>query len=396
MDENVRKDKIVKQMTDVVFKPTELELKSVEEKAIKVPLDKIMSYGTNFAMVASALTSAIKSAQTTGETLYRATDASGKAVKLTQAFNDGSGLLGSGFDAAKGFQQFRFHEVAGAGQAATVINPALIVAAGAIVQINMKLDAIQDTQRAMFDYLKEQDHAKQMGDLRQLAEVLNDYKYNWDNEYYRNDKIQLVQDIKRSAEQKIVQYHDLTEKEINKESFLHFGKDAEEKAKTAAGYLKEYQTALFLYSFSTFLEKILNENFQKEPLNSAIERIHERSDEYRILCERCQKQIERVADTTIEVGVLNGIAGAAGFLGNAIKHTPIGEHTLIDEGLIGASRGVGGFKWDQVNSVRDLLVVPDDNISQPFVDSLNVTSRLYNNDAELLTDGKDIYLLSNE
>lgn len=396
MEDKDRKDKIIKQVTDIEFKPTEIELSSIEKKVAKVPLDKIANYGTNMAMVASTLSSVVKSASATGGILYRATDAAGNAVKLTQAFNDGSGLLGSVTDAVNGFQQFRFHEVAGAGQVASAINPVLIVAAAAIVQINMKLDAIQDTQKAMFDYLKAQDHAKQMGDLRQLAEVLNDYKYNWENENYRNDKVQLVQDIKRSAEQKIIQYHDLIEKEIAKESFLHLRKDAKEKAEKAAEYLREYQIAIYLYSFSTFLEKILNGNFQKEAIDATVQRILERSNEYHVLCDKCQEQIKSETDTTIETGILTGLSVATNFLGKAVEKTQIGDNTQIDEALIGAGKGIGNFNKEQIDNVRNLLVDPSDNISQPFVDSLNETSRLYNSDLELLTDGEDVYLLSDK
>ena len=109
-------------------------------------------------------------------------------MRVLQAFNDGSGIMGSYRDAAKGFGQARFH-LAGpqASKVMTTVpyDPTALFMAAALMQINRKLDDIKQTQQEMFDYLKDKDRAKLRGNLDTLRDVLDNYRFNWDNETYK-------------------------------------------------------------------------------------------------------------------------------------------------------------------------------------------------------------------
>lgn len=53
------------------------------------------------------------------------------------------------------------------------------------------------------------EEAKLKGNINVLADILNNYKFNWDNDKYKDHKHILVQDIKREAEQSIILYQEL-------------------------------------------------------------------------------------------------------------------------------------------------------------------------------------------
>ena len=67
------------------------------------------------------------------------------------------------------------------------INPMMMAMAVMMVQVNQKLDAIQKTQQDILSFLQEDKKAKLQGDLNMLSDILDKYKFNWDNDQYRNN-----------------------------------------------------------------------------------------------------------------------------------------------------------------------------------------------------------------
>lgn len=67
-----------------------------------------------------------------------------------------------------------------------------------------------------------------------MEDVLNNYKFNWDNEKYKTNKHIHVQEIKREAEQSIIFYRERIVKKMNKKIgnlFIHHDQDVK-------GYVK--------------------------------------------------------------------------------------------------------------------------------------------------------------
>ena len=67
------------------------------------------------------------------------------------------------------------------------INPMMMAFAVMMVQVNQKLDAIQKTQQRILSFLQEDKKAKLQGDLNMLSDILDKYKFNWDNDLYRSN-----------------------------------------------------------------------------------------------------------------------------------------------------------------------------------------------------------------
>ena len=102
------------------------------------------------------------------------------------------------------------------------IDPTMLCMAVAIMAIEKKLDAIYQAQKDILAFLELQEEAKLKGNLNALADILNNYKFNWDNEKYKEHKHILVQDIKRETEQSIILYREQLQKTSWKESVDNF------------------------------------------------------------------------------------------------------------------------------------------------------------------------------
>ncbi len=79
--------------------------------------------------------------------------------------------------------------------------PETITMAATLAHIELKLDAIQELQQEMMGFLQDKERAKIRGNINTLVDVINNYKYNWDNETYKVNKHILVQDIRRESEE---------------------------------------------------------------------------------------------------------------------------------------------------------------------------------------------------
>lgn len=372
-------------------------------RAERLPLSELTSLGVGFASLPKAVRTVTTTTQAAAGQLLTVTDSLDKPldVRVLQAFKDGSGIMGSYRDAAKGFGQARFH-LAGP-QATTVVttvpyDPTALFMAAALMQINQKLDDIKQTQQEMFDYLKDKDRAKLRGNLDTLRDVLDNYRFNWDNETYKKKKHALVQSIRNDAAAAIVQQRAEVRKAVGKEAgLLHFDEDARRKARKTLSDLKEYRLSVYLYGFSSFLEVLLLENIDENYLHNVAEGIESRAVEYRKLYTRAYDLIERDADSSIRAALLGGMSGAMGGLGKAIEETPLGSLTPIDEALIDAGKGVGDFSHEVKNDIlKDLPTAAGASDVRPFVEDIENLSRLYNDPVMLLADEDAIYILPGE
>ena len=393
-----RKADIARQALDMEFTPQSTDIPVSLDKATKLPLAEIASLGTAFASLPAVFRTVTQTVSISGEGLLRATDASGNPLdlRILQAFNDGSGLMGSFRDASNGFGQARLHTVAS--QTADVVttmlyDPTTFFMAAALMEINKKLDAIQETQQEMFEYIRNRDKAELRGDLETLSDVLNSYRFNWDNAQYKNNKHILVQQIRNDAEKAIIQHRAQIEGKFKSKGPIHIDKEVRDKAAAIRDELEEYRLSVYLYSFASFLEVMLLENFDPDYLAATAGKIEERSLAYRMLYTKAYDALESQADSSVRAVALGGLSGAMSFLGKVIEKTPVGDLTPIDEALQDASKGIGDFsrgvKRDMMRKIADAR----SSDVRPFVENIENVNRLYNEPTMLLADEDAIYVL---
>lgn len=368
--------------------PTDIDIDLAP--AAKIPLDQIASLGTGFASIPEQFRTVTMQ---NGGTLMEAFDEFGRQLDISQLqkFNDGSGSLGSLRDAA-GFHQVRLREAASA-TATAPINPAAIAMAVALSQINQKLDTIQKTQQEMFGYLKQRDKAKLRGDLQTLVDMMDGYRFNWDNPTFRQNKHAKALDIRQDAEQSIIHLRAQIKTMLAEKSLVANRFEISRRLDEMLDRLKEYQLSLYLYSFAAFAEVMMLENFDEDYLKAIAGKIEDRSLQYRQIYTECYDVIESSSEKAFDSTVLGGLSIAGKALGGFIKNTPIGNLTPIDEALEDVGESIGSFNESQTENLLEKLRFAKTPEVKAFSDSLASVNALYNKPTRLLTDSENIYVL---
>lgn len=400
MEENNKKNEIVKAMMNVAYYPADLKDEVALEKCTKIPLLSIAALGTAFATLPESFRTITQTIETGGmEGYYKAVFPEGVLGELVKA-KDGTGYRGI-IQGANG--QFAGQPVFTTITANKVImntvmpyNPMVLVIAVALTIIEKKLDDIQETQQEILEFLKQKEKSKLRGNLNVLEDVLNNYKYNWDNEKYKTIKHIQVQEIKREAEQNIIFYRERVVKKmntkINNQFFIHHDLDVKGKLEEVRAELKEYQLALYLFAFSSFLEVMLLENFDSAYLDSAAHKIEDYSYQYRELYTNCYNQIEEYANTSINSFLLNGLATINKVAGDAVAMIPVVSDSHIDETLIEASNQLGQLCSKKTEQTMEQFESNQNSCVSPFVENISTVNHLYNQPAVLLFDQENVYL----
>jgi len=269
-------------MTNVEFYPSILEEQANIAEYTKIPLLRLPALGVAFEPLAAAFQYAVSGGKAVSG-LYQVVVPSGGHLATLKS---GVGNIGSVLNANNQI----------AGQATLnplVCNPTMLFMAVALANIDKKLDAIQEIQQELLDFLAQKERSELKGDLNYLADILNNYKYNWNNDKYKNNNHIKVLDIKQGAERKIDFYREQIKSKISKKTFFHSDQDVKKQLEKIRVEFKDYQLALYLYSFSSFLEVMLLENFESAYLDCITKKMEDYSFQYRELYSQCYDQIEK-------------------------------------------------------------------------------------------------------
>lgn len=385
-DNAERKREIVKEMTDVVFYPIIKEEPICVAKYTKLPLSQVKTLGTAFEPLTAAFQNVINGGGATSGLYYVKIP---KGTHLAE-FKNGSGYLGS---------VLKENGAVGGGQAVLnplVCNPAMLFMATTLATIDKKLDNIQEMQQELLDFLEQKERSNLRGDLNFLTDVLNNYKYNWNNDTYRNNHYNIVLRIKQEAERKIDFYREQITNKINKKSFFHSDQWVKKQIKKILSEFNDYQLALYLYSFSSFLEVILLENFMSSYLDSISKKIEDYSLKYRELWTKCYDQIEGYAQSSIQSILSKGLTSASRGVGDNLAMERDYKRSLLGNVLIINSNRLEKKGLKRTEQTMKQFIEKQNDYIRPFVENINTVNKLYNQPIELIFDKENIYMGTTE
>ncbi len=275
-------------------------------------------------------------------------------------------------------------------------DPAMIYMAAALMDIEKKLNDIQDLQQEMFDYLKAREKADIRGNINTLTDVLNNYKFNWDNEKYKTNKHILVQDIRRNAEQSIQYCREQLKNILTKQRFLTRNMEAETKLRKVQDVFPDYQLALYQYSFASFLEILLLENFDADYLDSVTDRISEVSLQYREIYTECYNWLEDIYRGFVQTALAGGVADISKGAGEIIAKIPLISKGPVDEALIAAGESIDSRKGQKATKELDSLVKLSGNCTLPFIQMIQKLRQEYNESNEIYFDNTNLYMVKTD
>lgn len=396
VNDNDRKKAVREQLSTTQFHLASTEQPVDVTNAIKIPLDYLPSLGVAFGSIPTMFRSITTTINL--PTLLTVTDKLGNPLdpSVLQTFKDGSGLLGSFRDAATGFGQARFHVQQGMSLTSVTTmpyNPVFLAMAVALAQINKKLDSIQSSVDEIFKYMRQRDKADMRGNLKTLASILNEYGFNYGNSVYMSNAHMKVLDIKQKSEQDMELFRFQVQEKLHKKSFVEIRESVSKRLDTVLDYLKDYQFSAYIYCFALFLEPMLSENFESGKLNAITQRIEKESIRYLELYSECYEVLEASTRKSIDTIVFGGLASVGQKAGKAIAATKVGDHTLIDEALKGAGKGIKGFNDKYSNSLTEKLLSAKSLDVLPFKENVENINMLYNQPSQLAIDEKNIYVL---
>lgn len=374
-----RDNEILQMMNDASLCPMLQESEVGVTNYTPLPLSRLAAYGTAFQPLATAVQTAVSGAGGSG--IYYVNTA-GKTMFQIKGTKDYIGSLQTSTGMVGGGQ---------ARMTPLACDPTMLFMAAALANIDKKLDAIQDMQQEMMDFLVQKEKADLKGNLKFLHDVLDNYKYNWNNTMYKNSNHIKVLDIRQEAEKKIAFYREQIIAKVNKKSFLHSDQTVNKQLQAVQDKFKDYQLALYLLGFSSFLEVMLLENYNADYLSGISSKLEDYSFKYRELYTKCYDEIEVYSSTSVQSSVLKGIAKASNSVGKFVEKIPVISKGQADEALIAA-----GDKLDKINSGKhrkqmSTLIEHQSNSVRPFIDNIDTVNELYNKPVQLLVDKDNLY-----
>ena len=378
--ETARKNELLKAMSATELAPLEVKNEISVQTYSKIPLSRLTALGTGFEPVVSAIQQETSHGQATSG-FYKVTIP--KGTHLAQ-FKEKSGFLGTAVGE---------HGIVGQAQLNPLLcDPTTLLAAATLANIDKKLDAIQEVQQEMLDFLAQKEKSALKADLNFLMDIQNNYKYNWNSEKYKAANHAKVLDIRQEAARQIDFYQEQIKKQLGKKALLHSDHDVQKMLEKVQGEFKEYQLALYIYGFAYFLEVVLQENYEKAYLSAIAKRIDEMAFQYREFYSLAYSQIENLSKSSLQAHLFGGLSAINKGAGTAIAKIPGINKSQIDETLIEAGERIGAYKNRRVQTTMQQLLERQSSCVRPFIDNINAVNRLYNEPVTLIFNHDTLYL----
>lgn len=378
--ETARKNELLKAMSATELAPLEVKNEISVQTYSKIPLSRLTALGTGFKPVVSAIQQVTSHGQATSG-FYKVTIP--KGTHLAQ-FKEKLGFLGTAVGE---------HGIVGQAQLNPLLcDPTMLLVAAALANIDKKLDAIQEVQQEMLDFLTQKEKSALKADLNFLMDIQNNYKYNWNSEKYKAANHAKVLDIRQEAARQIDFYQEQIKKQLGKKALLHSDHDVQKMLEKVQGEFKEYQLALYIYGFAYFLEVVLQENYEKAYLSAIAKRIDEMAFQYREFYSLAYSQIENLSKSSLQAHLFGGLSAINKGAGTAIAKIPGINKSQIDETLIEAGERIGAYKNRRVQTTMQQLLERQSSCVRPFIDNINAVNRLYNEPVTLIFNHDTLYL----
>ena len=401
--EDSRKNEIIQAMIETEFTPVPINREKVNLSLFdSIPINDIVALGPAFLPLVQTIQSTagqlLGTANGTKEVLYKAVLPKG-ATEMFQA-KDGSGFIGAA-KGSDGIAQTRFKpvevktgDVSNTETVPAKINPQMIAVAAMLMNINMKLNAIEQGQESLMAFLELKEQAKLEGNLNFLSDILNNYKLNWNNEKYKVLNHMKVLDIKQESEQSIKLFKSKAESTLDEKALFHTTKKMSKSINDLLTGLDNYRLSVYMYAFSSYVEVLMLENFDSEYLRRIVNKIKNYSLKYRETYTNVYAALERFTKRSVRSIASRGAAGVTKALGKTVEKIPKISDTQIDEKLIEASEKISKFDVMENERITKKLINCQKVDVTPFVDSIRQIDHLYNFPLTLLISEDKLYIAS--
>lgn len=161
-----------------------------------------------------------------------------------------------------------------------------------------------------------------------------------------------------------------------------------------ADHFHDYSMALYLYSFSSYLEVMLLGNFNEEYLNAVAQRVRDYQAYYQEQFEKCRDYIAKVSGDSVEMKVQDAVGQAGKFLGNLIGSSPLLKKGPVDNWLKDGGEQLLKGKEEKIAKLVAELETKQETGSELFVDSIRNVKTVCNETQAIMFDKENLYLIA--
>lgn len=387
----------INNIENIEYLPT-MEIENIKNKySIKIPFSQLNEMGIAFASLPEYMRTVTNTKSLNVKGLYSLSFPEGISGYLGK-FRDGSGYTSGIFNEGNLVAQGRLNPINSINEVKNTIipyNPTYLFLVAAFIKIEKNLDEIKETQKNILTFLQENKKSEMLGNVDYIYELTNRLKYNINNESFKNTAYIKIQDIKQDAKQKIIFYHKQIQKISSKNNVLNNEKNTKKYIEETQEQFKNYQLALYLYSFTSFLDILLLNDFNKKNISNIIEKIEKESFAYRELYTICYNKIEKKANSSIENIILNNIAKTSEKTAQTLQNISILEKISLDEKLIKINKKLNNITDKKIDKTLKNFIICKENITQPFIENINHLNVLYNNPINIYIDNNNIHYYLN-
>lgn len=265
-----------------------------------------------------------------------------------------------------------------------------MASAAMMMSIDLKLNDIMNSQENIAAFLEQKEQAVLEGNLAFLADIINHYKFNFDNDIYKTNSHVKVLDIKQSSEQSIKLFQIQTKSSLNRKGLFITFNTVKSDINKLLRSLEKYRLAIYMYAFSSYVETLLLENFEREYLDRIIGKIKAYSLEYREVYTECYAKVERAVKNSVESFATRFAAGTVKTFGKVAGD--ITKNADISKDTLQASEQM--LKADEVFVDHTAKVLSSNRTADVscFVSGLNEINHLFNDPLNLIMAGDKLYI----
>ncbi len=368
--------------------------KSIETKeTLKLPMAELSMLGASVASLLPVFNTLTDTKTFNTDGLFRIANAAvGDTLKMAK-----NGNAWGAMKTLEGKSKFvQLKEVKGltaATESAGVINPTTMFVAMMLYSIEKDLDEIIETQKEILSFLEIENESQIEADVETLMEIVNNYKYNWDNKLSVANSHNVVMDIKNRSRKNILAFQKKLAAEVSKKQVLTSQGKINSILADLVKKFKYYRLSLYIFSLASLMEIMLSGNFKEEYLASTKFDIEKLSDQYREYFMEGSLYLEKISKTGVEANLFKGIGMAGKTAGKFIGSIPLVNKGPVDEFL--QDKGISLYEDGlglEKNLLKNFAELANPQ-TRMLVEKIEDINYIYNRTREVYFDKDSIFFL---
>jgi len=366
-------------MEDNAIVPVDLEISLVEDANASVlpNLKKIDSADFASLGLSTDLLQQIQQFNATpgGEGIYKVTFKNGFNGQLSK-FKNENAYLGSGISNGK-MAQARLTQIP--------FDPSKLFMGLMLIDLQRKANQILALEQEILDAVYDIEESKYKGYAKELSNIIDDYKNNWQLQSFILQKLNVIGTIKTASESGRSFYQKSIERIINSPIVPEFIATANKKVNKLHSFIDGYRLTFYDLFMSTYIEMLLMKNFDEGNLKAIKNRLEETRSEYDSLLKRCKTWEEKYLSSSIgHIVIAPVLKGLDNIVGKAVgKLTPWQFEKFYES---------DATKYITPDVQEKRLSGKLDNGMQPIVDSIVKINDLHNHEQVLYINSDGVYI----